>query len=80
MDPLVNSIKIALTSSNAFYYTAYDFEFFNSISKHPRLTLKSIIPMYDLLQSVYLTDIVFAPLSAGPLLNLLNLHLYDKEV
>ncbi len=78
VDPLVQTIR---TQQNITYFlSGVDFEFFNAISKHPHLKINTIIQMFDLLIHVYLTDIVFAPLAAGPLMNLINLYIDMDEV
>ena len=73
MEPLIKTINARKGMS--FFFQSFDFEFFNAISKHPRLQLKSIILLLNFLMDTYTEDIVFAPLAAGPLMNLINLYI-----
>lgn len=49
-----------------YHYNTFDFEFFTSIAKHPRLKLNDAIPLMDVLAKIYLNDPVFSFSSSIP--------------
>jgi hypothetical protein len=78
VEPLVNTIRLAQGST--FFFSSSDFEFFESVVKHPRIQMNSVIQIYDFLINVYTTDIVFAPLALNPLLKICDLFMSTEEV
>ncbi len=78
VEPWVNTIRLAQGST--FFFTGCDFDFLETIVKHPRIQMKTVVLVYDLLVHVYTNDIVFAPLAMNPLMKIWELYMNTEEV
>lgn len=54
VDPIVK--QIYLTEGVTFKFNVFDFEFFASLARHPRLTIKNGIQIADLMAKAYLNE------------------------
>lgn len=70
VEPLVSQIQV--TENLSYFYNIFDFTFFNYISKHEKLPLKTGIQMLDLLFKIYLNNQTFSQLASESILRIIQ--------
>ena len=76
LEPFIRQIQVS--DSTTFSYNIFDFNFFSFVAKNDKLQIKNAIQLLDLLAKVYLNNIVFAQMSADPILNIIRRNI-DNE-
>ena len=51
---------ISEKSKESYFFNTFDFEFFNVVINHPKLTMKLAIEILDVFTKLYFNDIIFA--------------------
>eukprot|EP00825_Cyclidium_porcatum_P011874 TRINITY_DN16144_c0_g1_i3.p1 TRINITY_DN16144_c0_g1~~TRINITY_DN16144_c0_g1_i3.p1 ORF type:complete len:441 (-),score=70.91 TRINITY_DN16144_c0_g1_i3:109-1431(-) len=71
LQPLIKQIQVS-EQSQSYQLNLCDMEFFNMVAQHPKLKLKECILLFDLLNRLYLNDLIWA----GAVTNALHQLLY----
>jgi hypothetical protein len=78
LEPLIKQINIS--EYVTYFYKVFDFDFFTSISKHPKLTASSALSLADLLGKLYLNDVVMASSASVPFMLLCSRFSLDERM
>lgn len=71
--------QIALSENVTYFFKVFDFEFFLTIARHPKLTPANATGLADLLGKVYLNDPVQAQAACVPLMVLCSRFVKTDE-
>lgn len=77
MEPLLK--QIALSENVTYFFKVFDFDFFLSLARHPKLTPVNATGLADLLGKVYLNDPVQAQAACVPLMVLCSRFVKSDE-
>ena len=66
LEPLLK--QIAVSENATYFWNTFDFEFFQHIAKHPKLTLQNGLQLIDQMAKIYLNDLIFASAASNPLM------------
>lgn len=70
LEPLIKQFMESFGTT--YKYNTFDFEFFATVAKHPRMKLNDAIPLMDVLAKIYLNDNVFCFAAAVPFILIVN--------
>ena len=70
LEPLMK--QFAESEGTTYNYNTFDFEFFISLIKHPKLKLNDAIPLMDILAKIYLNDNIFWYAASVPLMMIIT--------
>lgn len=71
VQPLIKQIQVS-EQTQSYKINLCDLEFFSMIAQHPKLKLKECILLFDLLNKIYLNDLVWAATAASSIHLLLD--------
>ena len=66
LEPFVK--QITMTENVTFFYKVFDFDFFTTVAKHPKLTPSNAVMLADLLAKVYINDVTLSTSASVPLM------------
>jgi hypothetical protein len=66
VEPLIKQISIS--ENVTYFYKVFDFDFFTTLAKHPKLTPANGVSLADLLGKIYINDTVLAHAASVPLM------------
>jgi len=78
IEPLVSQLQLA--EGVSYHYNSIDFQFFITISKHPKLHSQQALPLIDILAKIYLNDQAYAQCCSRPLMMLISRFIKDNGV
>lgn len=70
LEPLIKQFMEA--EGTSYKYNTFDFEFFMTLVKHPKLKLNDAIPLMDALAKIYLNDPVFCFAASVPFMMIIT--------
>jgi hypothetical protein len=70
LEPLIKQFMESFGTT--YKYNTFDFEFFATVAKHPRMKLNDAIPLMDVLAKIYLNDNVFCFAASVPFILIVN--------
>ena len=66
LEPFVK--QITMTENVTFFYKVFDFDFFTTVAKHPKLTPANAVMLADLLAKLYINDVTLSTSASVPLM------------
>jgi hypothetical protein len=73
---LVKQIKVS--EGISYIYNTFDFDFFVTLAKHPKLNVKHGTMLADILAKIYLDDVTYATASAVPMMLLISRYISNE--
>eukprot|EP00357_Protocruzia_adherens_P031664 CAMPEP_0115033794 /NCGR_PEP_ID=MMETSP0216-20121206/40176_1 /TAXON_ID=223996 /ORGANISM="Protocruzia adherens, Strain Boccale" /LENGTH=1250 /DNA_ID=CAMNT_0002412373 /DNA_START=59 /DNA_END=3809 /DNA_ORIENTATION=- len=78
VEPLIKQIQVS--EGVTYFYQVFDFDFFVTLARHPRLTIKNAIQLLDLLAKIYLNDVVYARPASIPFVLIVQRHSENETI
>ena len=78
VEPLVKQLQIA--AGDTYIYNTIDFEFFNALAKHPKLSPQHALHLIDTMAKIYLNDLCYATSASVPFLSVARRFITNEAV
>ena len=78
IEPLTKQLQVS--DNLTYYYNVFDFDFFVVLSRHPKLTLKSAVPLLDMMAKIYLNDHDYAGAASVPFMLIVSRFILSEAI